>query len=122
MTSYACGIPECGVPNVVSTVEISAQTWNEICWFGSLGGEAAAVMPACQQAVTLNPQNAMLRISLGVAKALTGDKEGAIQDFQAYIELSNNQEVNQLLQRYIDALRAGENPFTEAEIKRLLGE
>ncbi len=79
-------------------------------------------MPACQKAVTLEPENAGYRGSLGIAKALTGDKEGAIQDFQAFIELSDNPGVKSVIQGYINALRAGENPFTEAEIKRLLGE
>ena len=105
-----------------ATVDISAQTWNRICWFGSLRGEAEAVIPACEQAVTLEPEEAGPRGNLGLAKALTGDKEGAIQDFQAFIELSNNAVANRLVQGYIDTLRAGENPFTEAEIQRLLGE
>lgn len=101
------------------TLEISAQTWDEICWFCSLRGEAAAVLEACDKAVTLEPKSVVIR---GIAKAIAGDKDGAIKDFQAFIESSNNQEEKRLAQDYIDALRAGENPFTDVEIKRLLGE
>jgi hypothetical protein len=53
---------------------------------------------------------------------LAGDNEGAIQDFQTFIQVSDNPGANRQVQGYINALRAGENPFTEAEIKRLLGE
>ncbi len=98
------------------TLEISAQTWTEICLLGSLRGEAAA---AYEKAVTLDPEYVGVR---GIAKAIAGDKDGAIKDFQAFIELSNNQGANRQIQGYIDVLRAGENPFTDAEIKRLLGE
>jgi tetratricopeptide (TPR) repeat protein len=104
------------------TLEISAQTWNEICLFGSLRGEAAAVLAACEKAVTLEPGYIGSRGNLGIAKAIAGDKDGAIKDFQAFIELSNSEGANRQVQGYIDALRAGENPFTDAEIKRLLGE
>ncbi|MCT7991090.1 nSTAND1 domain-containing NTPase [Laspinema olomoucense] len=105
--------------NIDATVEISAQTWNEICAFGSLRGAAAAVLEACEKAVTLEPGYVGNR---GLAKALTGDNEGAIQDFQTFIQVSDNPGANRQVQGYINALRAGENPFTEAEIKRLLGE
>ncbi|USR89489.1 hypothetical protein NEA10_11365 [Phormidium yuhuli AB48] len=103
-------------------MEISDQAWNNLCWFGSLRGEAEAVIPACEQAVTLEPEEAGPRGNLGIAKALTGDKEAAIQEFQAYIELSDNPGANRQVQGYINTLSAGENPFTEAEIQRLLGE
>jgi tetratricopeptide (TPR) repeat protein len=105
--------------NIDATVEISAQTWNEICALGSLRGEAAAVLEACEKAVTLEPGSVGNR---GLAKALAGDNEGAIQDFQTFIQVSDNPGANRQVQGYINALRAGENPFTEAEIKRLLGE
>ncbi len=105
-----------------ASLDISADTWKEICWFGSLRGEPEAVMPACEQAVTLEPEDAGHRGNLGLAKALTGETEGAIQEFQAFIELNNNAGANRLVQGYIDTLRAGDNPFTEAEIQRLLGE
>ena len=61
-------------------------------------------------------------INRGIAKAIAGDKDGAIKDFQTVIELNENEATDEQAQGYIDTLRAGENPFTEEEIKRLLGE
>ncbi|QIZ72928.1 nSTAND1 domain-containing NTPase [Oxynema aestuarii] len=103
-------------------LEISARTWNNLCWYGSLRGEAEAALAACENAVQLAPNDANPRGNLGIAKALTGDTEGAIQAFENFIELSENEGVQEVVQGYIDTLRAGENPFTEEEIKRLLGE
>ena len=142
------------------TLEIYADNWVEICWYGSLHGEAAAILEACEKAVTLKPITIGIR---GMAKVIAGDKDGAIKDFQAYLEFINHEEVNReeliltkrlfllfppascllpqnsnlwfkrkiemlpvnrLVQGYIDALRAGEIPFTDAEIEKkcLLGE
>jgi len=58
---------------------------NSMCWFGSLSGFAAQVMPACERAglsgaVEHAWQN--WRDSRGVARAITGDYAGAIEDFQ----------------------------------------
>ncbi len=46
------------------------------------------VLAACDKAVTLEPGYVGSR---GIAKAIAGDREGAITDFQAFIKLSNNQ-------------------------------
>jgi tetratricopeptide (TPR) repeat protein len=105
-----------------ANLEISALTWNNLCWYGSLRGEAEVVMPACEKAVQLAPNDANQRGNLGIAKALTGDTEGAIQAFETFLELSEDEGAKEIVQGYIDTLRAGENPFTDAEIKRLLGE
>ncbi len=79
-------------------------------------------MAACDKAVELEPENGRLRDSRGLTRALTGNIEGAIEDFQAYIAWINNDEEKLQRQRWIDALRAGENPFTPEEIQTLLGQ
>jgi tetratricopeptide (TPR) repeat protein len=106
------------------TLEISAQSWNSLCWFGSLHGQAANphVMAACEKAVELEPENGGWRDSRGLTRALTGNIEGAIEDFQSFIALTNNEEEKLQRQRWIDALRAGDNPFTPEEIETLLGQ
>ncbi len=68
------------------TLEISARSWNTLCWFGSLWGYATAVLDACERAVELAPENGDYHDSRGLARALTGDYEGAIEDFEFYIE------------------------------------
>jgi WD40 repeat protein len=106
------------------TLKISAASWNSLCWFGSLHGQATNpnVMAACEKAVELEPENGSERDSRGLARALTDNTEGAIEDFQAFIASTNNEEEKLQRQRWIDALRAGENPFTPEEIQTLLGQ
>ncbi|MEQ8385627.1 MAG: caspase family protein [Coleofasciculus sp. A1-SPW-01] len=104
------------------TLAISAYSWNQICWFGSLQQQATQVMDACEKAVTLAPENGVFRKSRGIARALTGDTVGAIEDFQIFIESIDNNEYKKQPQRWIDQLRAGKNPFTPDEFERLLNE
>ena len=54
----------------------------------------------------------------GVAKAITGDIKGAIEDFEYYIKKVKDVKKSQR-QRWVDALRAGDDPFTDEEIKTL---
>jgi hypothetical protein len=61
------------------------------------------------------------RASRGIARALTGNKQGAIEDFQAYIKWTDWDEGKKQRQGWIDALKAGKNPFTPEEIKKLKG-
>ncbi len=102
------------------TLEISADSWNALCWDGSLHGNAAEVIFACEKAVALAPEDGGIRDSRGLARALTGDTQGAIEDFQEFIEWTKNERKKAQRQRWIDALRADKNPFTEEEIKSLL--
>ncbi|MEQ9624242.1 TIR domain-containing protein [Coleofasciculus chthonoplastes] len=106
------------------TWKISAESWNTLCLFGSLHKEAAAVMDACEKAVALAPENGEFRVIRGLARALTGNNQGAIEDFQAFIEWADSEsyeeEIIKQLQGWIDALKAGKIPFTEEEIEELL--
>jgi len=105
------------------TWKISAQSWHTLCRYGSLHKEAAAVMDACEKAVALAPDKGWFRDSRGIARALTGDKQGAIEDFQAFIEWADSESYEEEIkqrQSWIDALKAGKNPFTEEEIDKLL--
>jgi regulator of sirC expression with transglutaminase-like and TPR domain len=79
-------------------------------------------MFACENAVTLAPKNGEFRDSRGVARAMTGNTAGAIEDFQLYIKLSDSDEGKKQRQGWIKELKAGKNPFTPKEIERLLKE
>ncbi|MBW4560444.1 MAG: ribosome assembly protein 4 [Mojavia pulchra JT2-VF2] len=100
-------------------VEISAYSWDTLCWQGSLQKQAADVMFACNQAVKLDPKNGYIRDSRGLARALTGDYQGAIPDFEAYITQVNDKDTKVQRQRWVKELKAGNNPFTDEELKRL---
>ena len=98
---------------------IQALSWNLLCWRGRLWGRAAEVMEACDRAVALAPDNGNIRDSRGLARALTGDVAGAIDDFEAYVAYTGNDRNRAQRQGWIDALRAGQNPFTPELLERL---
>ena len=101
---------------------------NNICWLGSLSGFAAQVMPACEQAVALAPPDSQAgyRDSRGVARAITGDYAGAIEDFQTMVDWAkgNAQYDTMRTQRegWIATLKTGKNPFDKATLDSLLSE
>ena len=57
--------------------------------------------------------------SRGVARALTGDVDGAIADFEAFVARRANNEARAQRQGWISALRAGQNLFTPEVLRTL---
>jgi hypothetical protein len=104
-------------------LDISAESWNSLCWFGSLWGQAAAVLHACEQAVALASENGNIRDSRGIAPALTGDSKGAITDLQFYLTWAQGQQIDAALmakpQNWIEALQTGQNPLDVATLEAL---
>ncbi len=104
-------------------VAIPPRFWRKICWAGSLDNEPQAVFEACEAAVSADPNHGGYRDSRGLARALTGDTTGAIADFQAYIDWSGSPpRRKRQRQAWIEALQAGEKPFTEDLLKELQDE
>jgi tetratricopeptide (TPR) repeat protein len=103
-----------------STV-ISAQSWNNLCWQGALGGHPAQVLDACEKAVhaATAEQSWEIRDSRGLARALTGNRQGAIEDFEVYIAKANNEKLKKQRQDWVYALRVSKNPFTKEELATL---
>ncbi|MEH1791108.1 MAG: ribosome assembly protein 4, partial [Nostoc sp.] len=100
-------------------VEISADSWNSLCRQSSLRGYAKDVLLACDKAVALAPDDSNNRDSRGLARALTGNTQGAITDFEAYIGQTDDKDSKAQRQRWVKDLRAGKNPFTDTELKKL---
>jgi WD40 repeat protein len=104
-------------------------TNNSICWFGSLDGFAELVLPAGERAVELAPDNFHYRDTRGLARALTGDRRGAAEDFKSFVQRSREEDERLKLNRWekpreqreawIRQLRAGQNPFDEATLKAI---
>lgn len=112
----------------MQAVELLPQTQdvrlsNTICWYGSLYGLAEIVLPACEHAVELSGGNPNYVDSRGLARALTGDTENAIADFQVFADWAEvfTEQADLGLQRlqWITALAAGDNPFDEATLQAL---
>ena len=99
--------------------------YNSLCWYGSLLGDADNVLSKCEQAVLLEPNNYHYRDSRGVARALTGDYQGAILDFQFFVNQAGGNFSNSLAdirerEQWIFDLGKGINPFTSEELHKLL--
>jgi hypothetical protein len=104
-------------------LQISATHWNSLCWYGSLLGNPQDVMDACEQAVRLDPKNSGIRDSRGLARALTNNITGAIEDFRFYIESKPPLERRNQREGWIKDLLQGKKPaevFTDEEKKVLL--
>jgi len=108
------------------TYKIGADSWNRLCRFGSLWGYASEVLDACERAVKLDPNHGEIRDSRGLARALTGDYEGAIEDFKFFVAWSEDRDSgahNALLRiSWIAELEDGRNPFDSAILEALRGE
>ncbi len=96
--------------------------WNHLCWWGSLTGIGAEVLDACDRAVagSSGDRRHERHDSRGLARALTGDIDGAIADFQVYVDaLPTDHEGAQRRRAWIAALQADRNPFTTDVLARL---
>jgi TPR repeat protein len=113
MTAYA------EAQELDSTIAFSPSVWNNLCWYGSLWGHASNVITRCEQAVELAPSNGAYRDSRGLARALTGDLDGAIVDFEAFVAWTSDDESREQRRDWINALRVGESPFTSDVLESL---
>ena len=95
------------------------ENWGELCWFGSLNNQAQDVMFACEKAVKLKPNDRKIRNYRGLARALTGNYQGAIEDFQILVESMKNEEDKARFEGWIESLKKGENSFTSEVLEEL---
>jgi tetratricopeptide (TPR) repeat protein len=97
-------------------LSLEAVTWNALCWWGALYGRAEAVaVPvtgACDMAVALANADELpgFRESRGLARALTNDTAGAIEDFQFFVDHQPASRLSAQRQVWLDRLHAGEPP------------
>jgi WD40 repeat protein len=88
-----------------------------ICQFGGTDGLPEVVLPACERAVELEPHNETHRDSRGIARTLSGDYAGAIEDFAFAIdrwkERDSERFESPILEReaWIAELEEGRNPL-----------
>lgn len=102
--------------------ENTAYYYNSICWFGSLLDHAAEVLDGCDQAVELASDDGQIRDSRGVARALTGDYDGAIEDFEFFLESGVREELQAERKKWIAELKADRNPFNKKVLADLLND
>ena len=111
------------VQNINPNLEIDAKSWNSLCWLGSIYRQAKDVLFACEQAVQLASDEASqvsYLDSRGLARALTGNTQGAIKDFQAYVNSRKfGEEDKNQVKQWLELLKKGENPFTDEALADL---
>ncbi len=95
------------------------ENWGELCWFGSLNNQAQDVMFACEKAVQLKPNDGKTRRYRGLARALTGNYQGAVEDFQVLVESREYEYKKAKLEGWIETLKKGENPFNYEVLEEL---
>ena len=108
---------------------LTAAEWNGLCWYGSLAGSAARVLGTCDRAVALAGKEwnkIDYRESRGLARALTSDINGAIEDFEAYVAYYldphkswGTYERAKVIATWIEALKTGQNPFSREVLEGL---
>ena len=102
-----------------------AERSNSVCRSGSIDGFAKIVLPACEHAVRLagDKNLASFRESRGLARALTGDYAGAIEDLRFYVQWAqeNDASEKEVAQRqaWIAELEARRNPCDEQTLESL---
>jgi len=97
----------------------SPTIWWTLCWYGSVWGYAEDLISTCDRLVALDPDDVRARDARGFARALTGDFQGAIADFEAVIAASSSAGQRAERAEWIRALQAGHNPVTPEVLERL---
>ena len=112
---------------------IEASSWDTLCLSGIFNSRAADVVFACTHAVERASESDNFYDRRGIARVLTGDIKGAIQDFEAFIPRERGrylghpgsiQEGKRLdyisrVGGWVAALQSGANPFTDEDLKHL---
>jgi hypothetical protein len=115
------------------TLFIDERYWQQLCWHGCLHGKAEQVLFAGEKAVELLIDDLEIACleSRGLARALTNNLSGALEDFKAAQTVNGcliivndrrdrmGSEAKQQRQKWITSLEAGINPFTPQELEAL---
>ena len=73
----------------------------------------------CEEAVKLNSNDDTIRRNRGLARGLTGDYQGAIEDFKVFVDSMEDEEEKARVESWIETLKKGENPFTSEVLEEL---
>ncbi len=96
-------------------IDISARSWHTLCRFGALTEQAESVIDACNKAVELTPYDGWVRDSRGLVRTLLGNYDGAIEDFEFFINWFVDdprfRKIGLKREHWITELESGRNPL-----------
>ena len=95
------------------------RAWNSVCWQASLNGLAQRAQAACEAAVAPDTTVLAARDSRGLARALAGNLKEATADFAYVVEHGKAGAFVDKRAGWLEALRAGKNPFTDQVLDEL---
>ena len=99
---------------------------NNLCWYMSLAGRAAEALAYCDRAISIDPNYFQAYDSRGLAHALQGNYEQAVEDFTKFLEWLSTQPAygknGPTRKLWVSRLSKGENPFDEEQLKALRNE
>ncbi|NIO10191.1 MAG: TIR domain-containing protein, partial [Deltaproteobacteria bacterium] len=105
-----------GAEEIVDSIVAFAdgQANSDICWGGSLKDLVEEVMPACDRAIELDPENPFAHESRGLAQALLGNTPAAIEDFNNAITIALETNTGEYRvprwEEWVQQLEQGDNP------------
>jgi tetratricopeptide (TPR) repeat protein len=87
------------------------------CFYNALLADAAPVMDSCDRQLQLSPDEMDVALDRrGIARGLTGDRSGAIADFEAALPLMDPDGAEgwriPVREQWLRSLHAGDDPFT----------
>jgi hypothetical protein len=113
-------------------LEIDSDDWDLLCWAGVLYNQAEEIRYASDKATHSKSDWPIYFDTRGLVKALTGDLQGAIEDFESVLRTMDDNTIyrsayktlglagdRQQRQEWLEALRLKQNPFTPEELEAL---
>jgi len=77
-------------------------------------------METCEKGVSMEPRDGDYHDTRGLARALTSDITGAIDDFSFFVAWTADAQMKEQRSHWIKVLKDGGNPFTPAVLQTLL--
>lgn len=105
----------------VEALPNSGVAHSQRCWYYTLYRRPQEAMHSCDLAVEYTPLSGYAHARRGVARALLGDREGAIEDIQEGLHMwavsPTHYVPPQPWNTWLEQLKAGEDPFDEATLQ-----
>ena len=73
---------------------------------------------ACDRAVAIDPEEQDYRFGRALARAITGNFDGATRDLQWLKDRMEEKRLKMLFQSWIEILQGGHNPFTPQMLEK----